>query len=150
MKRILRTLRRKLRTAKSLTWQDWQDLALAWVMLLLVDIGLRTMPFLRLQRLLERTSQGCSLEQYQVDVVRLEHLVGISARNNLYQMTCLRQALALQWMLAKRGVEVELKIGVRKWDDRLEAHSWLEWQEIPIGQTGLVMRRFVPIRNVVK
>jgi hypothetical protein len=40
-------------------------------------------------------------------------------------MTCLRRSLALQKMLAQRGIVAELKIGVHKELDMLSAHAWV-------------------------
>ena len=132
---ILRTLRRKLRVARSLSWQDWGDLAQAWVMLLLVDIGLRTMPFLRLKSLLEKTHVGKIAGDPQQVILRFNRLVEIASHNHLYKITCLRQALVLQWLLRRRGLETDLKIGVRKEDDLLAAHAWVEYKGTFIGQS---------------
>ena len=40
---------------------------------------------------------------------------------------CLTQALALQWLLRRRGEKVQVHIGVRKNEDGVfAAHAWLE------------------------
>ena len=40
--------------------------------------------------------------------------------------TCLEESLALWWLLGRRGIASELRIGVRKHNERFEAHAWVE------------------------
>ena len=42
-------------------------------------------------------------------------------------MTCLRQSLALQWMLHRRGIPSKLLLGVNS-SAQFEAHAWLEYE----------------------
>jgi len=44
----------------------------------------------------------------------------------LCQATCLRQSLVVWFLLRRRGLPAELRIGARKVEDRLEAHAWVE------------------------
>ena len=48
-------------------------------------------------------------------------------------MTCLECALVLQYLLRRRGVGTRLQIGVRKQEDALEAHAWLDHPALPEG-----------------
>ena len=57
-------------------------------------------------------------------------------------MTCLRRALTLQRLLAKRGISTELKIGARKDNGQLNAHAWLEYQGQIIGEPEEITERF--------
>lgn len=57
---------------------------------------------------------------------RIARLVGIAANHGPYRATCLRQSLALWWLLRRRGVAAELRIGVRKEEGELLAHAWVE------------------------
>jgi hypothetical protein len=57
---------------------------------------------------------------------------------------CLPRALALQKLLALHGHESELKIGVAKSGELLEAHAWLIWDgQIIIG--GESASLYVPL-----
>lgn len=40
--------------------------------------------------------------------------------------TCLEESLALWWLLGRQGIASELRIGVRKQDEKFEAHAWVE------------------------
>lgn len=53
--------------------------------------------------------------------------VSIAGRRSLWRTTCLRQALLVEALLARRGVESELRIGVRNdATTGFGAHAWVE------------------------
>ena len=59
-------------------------------------------------------------------LARLGYLVERVSRS-VPGATCLTQALALKWMLTRRRVTCQLRIGVAKdADDAFKAHAWLE------------------------
>jgi len=140
-------MRRKLRTALTLSWPDWYILGQAWFLLLAVDLSLRLLSFSRLQELV---ALGRKVGQPQATatsatIKRLRRLVDIAGRYHLYPMSCLRQSLALQWLLSRCGIIAELRFGVRKEADGLDAHAWLEYAGQPIGEPEGVAARFVPL-----
>jgi Transglutaminase-like superfamily len=53
-------------------------------------------------------------------------MVRAAARNSVFPSTCLERSLALWWLLARRGVAAQLRIGVRKSGEKFEAHAWVE------------------------
>ncbi len=55
---------------------------------------------------------------------RMARLVAVAAR--YAGGACLAQAIVLCFLLDRRGVASQLKIGVRKRDGKLEAHAWVE------------------------
>jgi hypothetical protein len=57
---------------------------------------------------------------------------------------CLTRAVAAQLLLARQGNLVELRIGVRKQGDRLEAHAWLENQGAPISESETKIGDYTP------
>ena len=57
-------------------------------------------------------------------------------------MTCLVRSLALRWMLNKRGIPVQLCIGVSKILFGMHAHAWVEINGQPIGDAQDVAERF--------
>ncbi len=118
----------KLRAALTLSLPDWAVFLQAWTMLLIVDLGLRLLPFPRVQKLAAfgRRANDAKAADAALELRRLDALVDITARNHLYAMTCLRQALTLQWLLARRGIAADLRIGVRREGRALEAHAWVE------------------------
>jgi hypothetical protein len=57
---------------------------------------------------------------------RVARLVSIAANHGPYRATCLRRSLALWWLLRRRSVAAEVRIGVRKEGGELQAHAWVE------------------------
>ncbi len=134
----------RLNSAFRLSPADWILFLQAWIWLLLFDIGLRTCRFLDLKsfaaRLVPRPTR--SPEQTERLLGALMIAINRARRNHLYPMTCLRGALALQKMLAERGVASDLRIGVRKEAGQLNAHAWLEYQGKMIGEAEKITEKF--------
>ena len=123
-------------------WEQWLDLA-PWERLLLVGLvlllpaigaALHLLDFKRTRDLLARfahsseaplAAEGAAMAD---TAHRIARLVGIAANHGPYRATCLRQSLALWWLLRRRGIPAELRIGVRKEGGALEAHGWVEHQ----------------------
>jgi hypothetical protein len=57
------------------------------------------------------------------DVARI--LVATS-RHLTFHTSCLEQSLVLWWLLGRRGIPADLRIGARKEAGRFEAHAWVE------------------------
>jgi hypothetical protein len=138
----------KIRKALALPWQDRRDLARAWFLLLVADVGLCVLPFRRMHRLL--TASGANDVRPPVSrrpIERLTQLVSMAARNHLHEMSCLRRALVLQRMLGECGIATELQFGVnRDSPDTLGAHAWLEYEGRVIGEPQSLSARFAPLK----
>jgi len=124
---------RRLEQWRSLApWERRLLLRLA-VLLPLIGAALRLLGYNRSRTLLERLSQP-SERPIPVDPTaaaaetaqRLARLVSIAANHGPYRATCLRQSLALWWLLSRRCIAAELRIGVRKEQGELQAHAWVE------------------------
>ena len=105
----------------------------AAVSIALIWAGLRVMPFLRLQRLLDRCVPLANVrKRHAADFGAISAVnwavTAVSAR--FPPATCLVQALAAAAMLRRRGHACQLRIGVRTHGiaagARLEAHAWVE------------------------
>lgn len=110
---------------------DWLLPGEAALMLIIVNVGLRIIPYRTVRRLLERygrqpVGDSCSIER----VRRVAGAVTFLARR-LPGATCLVQALAADALLRRHGCASELHIGVRRPDGRpkrLEGHAWIEYR----------------------
>jgi hypothetical protein len=108
-----------------------------------VRVGLRLLPFLKLQRMLDRVvalpivrEQGSAA----FDVIPAVHWAMTAASARL-PATCLVQALAAGVMLRRRGLACRLRLGVRTRAGGsgapLEAHAWVECEgRIAIGDVA--------------
>ncbi|MEO5595972.1 MAG: lasso peptide biosynthesis B2 protein [Lysobacteraceae bacterium] len=73
---------------------------------------------------------------------RLAELAAIAGRRSAIRTTCLRQALLLQWLLRRRGLDAQLRIGVRKNNAALDAHAWVELDGVALGEPDLAHAKF--------
>ena len=77
--------------------------------------------------------------------------VSRAAAHHLGAMTCLPRAIALQRMLARRGIPATLRIGVRKAPEdaggarTIAAHAWVEVDGIALGEPEAIAERFLPL-----
>lgn len=76
-------------------------------------------------------------------------LVEIASRYGLYKPNCLQKSLLLWWFLRQRGIESELRIGVRKKAELLEAHAWVEYQGWILNDRSDVDQQFAPFAGSI-
>jgi len=148
-------MKHKLVKALSLSLGEWWLCTRAWVLLILVDVGLRSriMSFRRLQKILapkSRTLDKSQPEDAWGAIRRLRRWVDIAARYHLYPMTCLRRSLVLQRLLGQQGIAADLQIGVRKKEENLDAHAWLEYHGQPIGESEYITGYFAPLATTLE
>jgi len=67
----------------------------------------------------------------------LARLAGIAGRRGPVSASCLRQALVLRAWLRRRGLDAQLKIGVRRQGEAVDAHAWVELAGVALAQDAL-------------
>jgi Transglutaminase-like superfamily len=140
-------MKAKLITALSFSIQDWILLAQAWSLLLAIDIGLRILPFRKVQSWLKPPPQEeISAIQAETVIRRSTEFLDLAARHHLYPMTCLRRSLTLQWLLAKGGLDAAVQFGVRRENGTLQAHAWLDYQGRVIDKTPIPADQFAKLK----
>jgi hypothetical protein len=61
---------------------------------------------------------------------------------------CLPQALAVQFLLSRRGIMTELKLGVAKCEGAMQGHAWLESEGKPVfGGTPQSLSGYRPLQR---
>ena len=125
----------KLRRVFALSASDWVLLAQAWMWFVVVEVGLTCLPFQKALRVIQRTGiqrTFTAKEGIQVHSTipeRAAYCVGLAARAHVLNSTCLKKALVLYALLARRGFDAQLFIGAAKAiEGQLDAHAWLECQ----------------------
>ncbi len=105
------------------------------------------------QRLVERplrnlcgTLRLCGERRFAEVVAQL---ISSAARHSLFAANCLPQSLVLWWMLRREGIEAELRIGVRKERQTMEAHAWVELFGQVLNDQADVERRFAPFEAAI-
>ena len=74
-------------------------------------------------------------------------MAAAAARHGLVHGNCLSRSMALSWMLRRRGVPAELRIGASKEVREFEAHAWVEVEGEIINDADDVRERYVPFEG---
>jgi hypothetical protein len=122
---------------------DLWAFARAWIVLLVADAGLRLLPYPRLERLLAAPRRERTADEEAIP--RLAWATAAAARHHLYTMRCLPRALCLRWLLGRCGIDADLRIGVARQEEGLDAHAWVEWRGRPVGEEAGGAERFAPL-----
>ena len=104
----------------------------------MIAVSVRWLGVRRTARILARLS-GSSAPRWAdaaelAAAERLAQLAALAGRWSLFSTSCLRQALLVHWLLRRRGLAPELKMGVRKHGTGLDAHAWVVLQGAALGQ----------------
>ena len=136
-----------LRNAATLSRDDCAILVGALGLLLPVSVGLRLVGLRRVLALVEALvsvrRRNCAADDHRRPA-RTAWLVEIAARWCLPRPTCLAKALVVFSLLQRRGLPVELVIGVTKAQGPLEGHAWVE-----LGGAAIVVADPGPARYAV-
>jgi hypothetical protein len=71
------------------------------------------------------------------------------SRHLIFHASCLEQSLVLWWLLGRRGIPAELRIGARKEAGRFEAHAWVELGSVVLNDSGEAHLHFAPFDGSV-
>jgi len=118
--------------------------------LLATWVGLRLAGFRRWKNVLARLTPSPNTTARQVEASQPEgaqtiaRTAAAAARNFFFSTNCLEQSLVLWWLLRRRGIAAELRIGARKEFDRFEAHAWVEVNTAVLNDTNAEHQHFVP------
>ena len=126
-----------------------RTLLAAWLWLPLFWLGLRVLGLPRFQdRLLKAPAR--SALSLTLPVVRvLGDAVNIAARHTPFPVTCLTRSLLLVWLLHRRGVASDLRIGVRLTQGMFDAHAWVECEGVPVNDRPDVNAQFASFGDLI-
>jgi len=105
-------------------------LAQAWGLFLIAELALRILPVTRLLNMCKKVflnGKGEVVLGLVPAISRLAWLVEVAGRYTPLTTTCLKKALVLSWLLGRKGIPTELRIGVARQDGMLKAHAWLDY-----------------------
>lgn len=134
----------KLARFRALPHADQGALLGAVLLLPLCRLGLAVFGFARFEAWLER---GTPTSPSAFPIGRANEfgrLVNVAANHTMGRPSCLARSLVLRWMLRRRGMKSELRIGVRLIDGQLDAHAWIECAGTPINEAPEVSSRYAP------
>jgi len=129
---------------RALTRVEREILLIAVLLQPVFWIALRAFGLLRLQAWFDRLSPGGRQPRLDVPPARIGTLVNVAGRYVPGLNTCLSRSLLLRWLLRRRGIRCELRIGVRLHQGEFQAHAWVEHQGKPINDADDIGLHFAP------
>jgi hypothetical protein len=84
------------------------------------------------------------IDQY---VRRAVHSVDVAAVWIPWYANCLARSLVVQVLLRHRGIDGELRIGVRTEGSALAAHAWAEVDGLPVNDDPAIADAFKPLET---
>jgi hypothetical protein len=134
----LKSIADALEKLSRLSKRERSLLAQAWLLLLVTDFALRLFPF---TAVMEYGGRRSARREHSSDeslpASRLAWLVETAGRYCPAGTSCLKEALVLSWLMARRGMPATLRIGVGRQGGMFAAHAWLERDgRIILGGSG--------------
>jgi len=127
------------------------DFVRASLLLPLIRVSLRLRGFRATQKSLQlRTDRDVAAlpEPAAADEIKEAcRMVLAAARHSPISFTCLDRSLALWWLLARRGIATQLRIGARKSGEKFEAHAWVERNGAAIGEPEGTHLHYAPFEK---
>jgi ribosome-associated translation inhibitor RaiA len=69
------------------------------------------------------------------DAALAGRIVNAADQYGLVHPSCLAKSVTLWWLLARQGISSYLRIGIRKVDEKMEAHAWVERDGATLNQS---------------
>lgn len=123
-----------------------------WGQLAVVSLLLRLLVVKQVHRLLARLIPAkphapVGPDQAAPYAQRLGYLTRKASRHLPLDASCLRQSLLIWWLLRRRGLEAELRIGVNN-HEKFLAHAWVELAGQPVNDHPNVAEGFPPFDRI--
>ena len=130
----------KMKKFKALSKEEKKLFLEAYASLAMTRTAILTMPFKRLTRTLEHTTQAALLTEIDdaqmKTAKRVGEAIGRASAYTPWESACLAQSLTAQKMLQKRGIPGVFYLGVMK-DNGIKAHAWSQCGDAIItGESG--------------
>ena len=134
-----------------MSWRDRGLLVETLAIVSTLPLVLRVVRVQRLTRTLGRTFNGRRPADSRVDEPRarqIARIVAMAARHTPTANTCLHRSLTLWWVLGRRGLDSQLKMGARFNEGRLDAHAWVEHSGVVVNDDPEVTSGYTPLSGV--
>jgi len=117
------------------------------VALLLCDVALRVLGYQRTMRLARRVAGERSLPLGRPIVERTLQNILVATAFYPGRSKCLEQSVAGLILLRRRGVPVEMRLGVQPYP--FSAHAWLELDGVPVTESPEVVANYALLPEAV-
>lgn len=138
-----------------LSGRERWDFFLGLLFLPVVVIWLRVSTFQSIQQASEKWYGDAALTN-QRDSTKIltesqsaSRMLEAASRRGIVRGNCLSRSIALCWLLRRRGIPAQLRIGARKIGNQLEAHAWVEVAGRAINDADDVQTRYAPFAGPI-
>ena len=141
-------MQKRFEQLKSLSLQEWRVLLASLILLPLTAFFLQLSGVKRTRKMMSCFLSSISTQQNKGESELQEarvvaHMVSVAARYSVYRASCLKQSLVLWWLLGRRGIDSEIRIGVQKeLGGGLKAHAWVEYEGQPLSEPKDINKKF--------
>ena len=77
------------------------------------------------------------------EVRRYHHLITLTYGFGPSVVNCLSVSTAYWWLMKRRGIATDLKFGMKKDNEKLLAHAWLEYNGEPLTADAEVEKKYI-------
>jgi hypothetical protein len=140
----MQRLAHKLQQFLALTAPERRTFLAAMALLPLFWISLRVLGLQHLQTRLQRKPLARPARLTANELPRLGKLVNSAAHHALGPANCLTRSLYLWWLLRRKGIDSQLRIGVRLTGGVLDGHAWVEYAGVPVNDRPDVSADYPP------
>jgi len=141
-------MRRELRQWRTLPRRERRVLVLLAVLQPVISLALGVRGYRWTHAWLERHSRPGNprngTEEELADARRAAELAAMAGGRGPVATTCLRQALAVYWLLRRRGLQPQVTFGVDRIGATPDMHAWVELEGVPLAQPHLRHAAFQP------
>lgn len=124
---------KRLRQFRSLPQKDRKLLLRIAFILPFIEIVLRLAGFNRLVWFLNRFAKAeNTVSNPHEEVERHRLMMFLLHKQFPFSGRCLARALTLWIFLERKGIKTNLRFGMKKEDEKLAAHAWVEYKEKPL------------------
>jgi hypothetical protein len=128
------------------SYKEWREICLAYGYLLMawwyLSVRRQRLDHWLLQTPVPADANNLPNEADRRTIIGSARWVNTAARYPRPWAKCLQRSLALCLLLKRRGFNPQLKIGVRKDNDELQAHAWVEYCGRVINDSQDTPQRF--------
>lgn len=112
-----------------------------------IDVLLRIAGYRRLLGWIERFTPQAGTKPFAREGIitgetLARHATMASGQIPCFNTSCLRQSLLVYWRLRQSGLAPELKLGVRKQGESIDAHAWVELQGHSLSPAPILHQPF--------
>ena len=147
---MFKSLKNRIKIAFRLSLSDWLLLFEAWGILLFAKLALYKLSYESLSKSTLPSVKKKNIEEISEFSNQLRQLIVWASYLHIVSMPCLPKSLTLHWMLRRRGIESQIKIGVNKKPQEIFAHAWVEVDGEAVGESEQVIAGFNQLESKEK